>query len=91
MTYRRRHMARPELSPTLDLLLGNRHNPRSLAFQFESLRKHLAKLAGFPRRPQPIDRQSESPAQNGVSARNFAVTGPGTPGNVNRLQYDRLA
>ena len=46
MTYRRRHMARPELGTTLDLLLADRNNPRSLAFQFESLRKHLARLPG---------------------------------------------
>jgi uncharacterized circularly permuted ATP-grasp superfamily protein/uncharacterized alpha-E superfamily protein len=47
MTYRRRYLARPELPTTLTLLLRERTNPRSLAFQVESLRKHLTRLPGL--------------------------------------------
>lgn len=41
MTYRRRHLARPELPATLALLLTDVTNPRALAFQFEALGEHL--------------------------------------------------
>lgn len=46
MTYRRRHVALPDVPTTLDLLLADHENPRSLAFQIKSLRKHLARLPG---------------------------------------------
>jgi uncharacterized alpha-E superfamily protein len=44
MTYRRRYFARPELPTTLDLLLADCANPRSLAFQLVALGKSLAQL-----------------------------------------------
>jgi uncharacterized circularly permuted ATP-grasp superfamily protein/uncharacterized alpha-E superfamily protein len=44
MSYRRRYLARPELPPTLDLLLTDEANPRSLAFQFKALSRHLTEL-----------------------------------------------
>ena len=44
MTYRRRHLARPELAATLHLLLAEESNPRSLAFQCRMLRHHFDKL-----------------------------------------------
>lgn len=44
MTYRRRYFAKPDLPSTLDLLLADHTNPRSLTFQIESLRQHLAVL-----------------------------------------------
>ncbi len=47
MTYRRRYLARPELPATLNLLLSERTNPRSLAFQVDSLRKHFSRLPGL--------------------------------------------
>jgi uncharacterized alpha-E superfamily protein len=46
MTYRRRYFARPELPATLDLLLADVTNPRSLAFQLNALGAHLADLPG---------------------------------------------
>jgi len=46
MTYRRRHLARPELPVALTLLLTDSQNPRSLAFQFEALGQHFADLPG---------------------------------------------
>lgn len=46
MTYRRRHLARPELPATLSLLLTDASNPRALAFQFEALGQHLGDLPG---------------------------------------------
>ena len=44
MTYRRRYFAQPELAPTLDLLLADISNPRSLAFQCRALSHHLDEL-----------------------------------------------
>jgi len=44
MTYRRRQLAQPELTETCVLLLADESNPRSLAFQFKTLRAHLAEL-----------------------------------------------
>jgi uncharacterized alpha-E superfamily protein len=37
MTYRRRYMSRLQTAPVLDLLLADEDNPRSLAFQFNTL------------------------------------------------------
>ena len=44
MTYRRRHLAQPELTETCVLLLADESNPRSLAFQFKTLRSQLSEL-----------------------------------------------
>ncbi|TGD75642.1 hypothetical protein E4634_01775 [Mangrovimicrobium sediminis] len=49
MTYRRRYQRNVNIDDALDLLLLEPANPRSLAFQFERLREHLASL--------PADRQ----------------------------------
>jgi len=46
MTYRRRYLARPELPTTLALLITDETNPRSLAFQFKALGRHLKELPG---------------------------------------------
>lgn len=46
MTYRRRYLARPEMPTTFALLLTDASNPRSLAYQFETLGQHLASLPG---------------------------------------------
>ena len=44
MTYRRRYFAQPQWAPTLDLLLADESNPRSLAFQMNALADHAANL-----------------------------------------------
>ena len=44
MTYRRRYFAQPQWVPTLDLLLADESNPRSLAFQMKALADHAANL-----------------------------------------------
>ncbi len=44
MTYRRRHLARPELPAALHLLLADETNPRSLIFQCRALAGHFAEL-----------------------------------------------
>ena len=44
MTYRRRYFAQPQWAPTLDLLLADEGNPRSLAFQMKALAGHSANL-----------------------------------------------
>lgn len=46
MTYRRRYLARPEMPTTFALLLTDVSNPRSLAFQYETLGQHLASVPG---------------------------------------------
>ena len=44
MTYRRRYFSQPQWPPTLDLLLADETNPRSLAFQVMALDDHAANL-----------------------------------------------
>jgi uncharacterized alpha-E superfamily protein len=44
MTYRRRYFAQPQWAPTLDLLLADESNPRSLVFQLNALADHVANL-----------------------------------------------
>ena len=45
ITYRSRYMARPEWAPTLDLLVRDESNPRSVAFQLYGLHDFLGRLA----------------------------------------------
>lgn len=44
MTYRERYAAAPRRAPVLHLLLADETNPRSLAFQFADLERHVALL-----------------------------------------------
>jgi len=44
LTYRTRYRLAPQRGPVLDLLLLDETNPRSLAFQLESLNNHVAQL-----------------------------------------------
>jgi uncharacterized alpha-E superfamily protein len=44
ITYRSRYMSAPEWLPTLDLLVMDRANPRSIAFQLYSLDQYLERL-----------------------------------------------
>lgn len=44
MTYRTRYKASPQLAPTLDLLLADETNPRSLMFQLVALDEHVGVL-----------------------------------------------
>jgi uncharacterized circularly permuted ATP-grasp superfamily protein/uncharacterized alpha-E superfamily protein len=48
MTYRRLHFARPSLAPTLDLLLLNDINPRSVMHQLQILGRLSAQLPQVP-------------------------------------------
>ena len=45
ITYRSRYMARPEWLPTLDLLLLDESNPRSVVFQLDGLVGYLNRIA----------------------------------------------
>jgi uncharacterized circularly permuted ATP-grasp superfamily protein/uncharacterized alpha-E superfamily protein len=45
VTYRSRYMAKPEWLPTLDLLLLDQTNTRSIAFQLKGLNNYLNRLA----------------------------------------------
>ncbi len=49
--YRRRFRNRPQLEATLDLLLLDETNSRSLVYQLHAARQHLAVLPGQDRRP----------------------------------------
>jgi uncharacterized circularly permuted ATP-grasp superfamily protein/uncharacterized alpha-E superfamily protein len=44
LIYRARHTHQPEWSPTVELLLFDRHNPRSLTYQLGKLAKHVRLL-----------------------------------------------
>lgn len=44
MTYRARYRARVELAPALDLLITDETNPRSIAYQLNTLERHVGKL-----------------------------------------------
>ncbi|MEN0109762.1 MAG: circularly permuted type 2 ATP-grasp protein [Planctomycetota bacterium] len=44
MTYRSRYRANLRFAPVLDLLVTDASNPRSLAFQLETLERHVGKL-----------------------------------------------
>jgi uncharacterized alpha-E superfamily protein len=47
MTYRRRYLAQAQLPPVLDLLVADRGNPRSLAFQLGALAEHGMNLPRY--------------------------------------------
>ena len=49
--YRRRYRNRPQLEATLDLLLLDEANSRSLVYQLNSVRQHLGVLPGQGERP----------------------------------------
>jgi len=51
LTYRTRYRLAPQRGPVLDLLLLDESNPRSLAFQVESLAQHVALLPRESQRP----------------------------------------
>jgi uncharacterized alpha-E superfamily protein len=44
MTYRRRDMSNLQLAASLDLLLSDETNPRSMAFQMQALNEHVNNL-----------------------------------------------
>ncbi|MEM7252024.1 MAG: circularly permuted type 2 ATP-grasp protein [Pseudomonadota bacterium] len=49
MTYRARYQAAPEVAATLDLLIADPTNPRSIAFQLHELERHLNQMPLEPR------------------------------------------
>lgn len=51
LTYRTRYRLAPQKGPVLDLLVLDETNPRSLAFQLESLSRHVELLPRPPGRP----------------------------------------
>jgi uncharacterized alpha-E superfamily protein len=51
LTYRTRYRLAPQRGPVLDLLLLDETNPRSLAFQLESLSGHVEQLPRTSQRP----------------------------------------
>lgn len=65
MTYRRHHYATPTLLPVVDLLMLHAANPRSLAFQLESMGRQasllppVSSLAGADHAKSSIDRMQD--------------------------------
>jgi len=51
LTYRTRYRLAPQRGPVLDLLLLDETNPRSLAFQLETLNRHVEQLPRTSQRP----------------------------------------
>ena len=45
ITYRTRHMAQPQLAPTVQLLVFDESNPRALAFHWRGVRRTLERLS----------------------------------------------
>lgn len=66
MTYRRRYYAQPRLGPTLQLLLADAANPRSLGFQIHALREHIQNL---PRDPSGEGEPLDSELLVGIAAK----------------------
>jgi len=60
MTYRARYRTSFQLAPTLDLLLMDESNPKSLAFQFQQLSAHVEHL------PRQSERRFSSPEERMV-------------------------
>jgi uncharacterized alpha-E superfamily protein len=56
ITYHRRHQAVPTVADVLDLLLHDRTNPRSLAYQLDRLREALSAIPLAGRSPDQRDR-----------------------------------
>lgn len=57
LTYRNRYRLSPQRAPVLDLLLLDEHNPRSLAYQINSLSQHVEAL------PPTESRTKQSPEE----------------------------
>jgi uncharacterized alpha-E superfamily protein len=67
ITHRRRNQGRPQPRTVVDLLLADRHNPRSVAYQLDRLAEDLAQL------PEPSDRRGTAPSGPALRARLSAV------------------
>lgn len=57
MTYRSRYLAQWSLAAVLDLLLTDETNPRSVAYQFQAISKHVEELARYENSPLPTAEQ----------------------------------
>jgi uncharacterized circularly permuted ATP-grasp superfamily protein/uncharacterized alpha-E superfamily protein len=76
MTHRRRYFSEPRLASALEVLVQDAANPRSLAFQLQSLKNHAAALptgpnpegvAALQRRVNELDAQLRSLAEGATS------------------------
>jgi len=86
LIYRARHTHQPEWPPTADLLLFDRHNPRSLAYQLGKLGKHVrllpaSGLAELIREIQVLRASCRMPAARGGGL-------PDDPGALDGLLRD---
>ncbi|HEY0760624.1 MAG TPA: circularly permuted type 2 ATP-grasp protein [Acidisarcina sp.] len=91
ITYRSRYFTALQAAPVLDLIMNDDSNPRSLAFQVNSLIGHCAGLSKMPSGtgwPAAQQRQLEGAAARlfGADVQALCDVGPGAP----RLELDRL-
>ena len=69
MTYRSRYLNVFQLVPFVDLLLLDEHNPRSCAFQMNTIQSHLHELPRITMAQRSDVARAHEPAQGeGVSA-----------------------
>ncbi|HEY6793368.1 MAG TPA: alpha-E domain-containing protein, partial [Kineosporiaceae bacterium] len=81
ITYRRRHQGRPEPAGVAELLLADRHNPRSIAYQLDRLAEDLPHLPPEPARDDAGARERLAAVQ--ARLREAAGTGSlAAPGDV---------
>jgi uncharacterized alpha-E superfamily protein len=59
MTYRSRYLAQWSLAAVLDLLLTDETNPRAVAYQVQSISKHVEELARYEDSPLPTAEQRQ--------------------------------
>ena len=77
ITYRARYMRHPEWMPVADLLVFDRHNPRSVAFQLAKLAKHVRLLpepASTTSLPRSIARRVRRQRRRAHSRSSSSVT-----------------
>ena len=83
MTYRSRYFTAPQLPGVLDLLLKDKTNPRSVAFQLAALHDHVEKLPRDPSCPLPSreqSRESNGPRSSSVGNIEDPATSKRKPG-----------
>ena len=84
--YRRRHRHRPRIEATLDLLLLDESNARSLAYQIRELHRHIAALPGQGERPRKKELRLMIEASTRLSLADAETLATGDGGMRSRLE-----
>ena len=86
LTYRSRYYANLQLAAVLDLLIVDKLNPRSLAYQLVQLQENLGKLPGNTGQESSSERLSLQETLNAISGSNFVELGkPNQEGKRDQL------